>query len=420
MLFMVGFTANSMGRYWSEIQMMHPPWNDTTMYNGCTRCMDYGGGKGGAGCTGELCDCWIVDYDDPDQQVTCQLYGMPDVDQDNHIAHEALKNYVGDVVNRFGIDGVRLDAVPYMPKHFWRDFSVASGVMAMGEVETGNDAVVSPYVREGVLDSVLNYPLYYQLLNCFTLSHAPGNPSDPQSRWGLDTLPSFFATQAKNYGDAVKILGNFVSNHDQPRLDSLNPDKMLQKALVLTMMTSVGMPIIYYGMEQGLQDRDVKFSFDIHREVLWPTKYQSNATWYRWLATIGQVRQMLPKEDFAHAGRIDLWAAPDLYVYMRGKVLVAVTNVGASFRTIEQDIKTPFKEGTPLLDAFDGKISHRVRREGWFRIRLCAGESKMYVPSSEVFAAASAPAPAPAASLGLAPAPAPSPVPAIPSESIFM
>jgi len=188
--------------------------------------------------------------------------------------------------------------------------------------------------------------------------------------------------QRANYGDIVEVLGNFVSNHDQARLDLVVPDVMLQRALLLTMLTSVGMPVIYYGLEQGLETQQHdKYSFDAYRSPLWQFGYPTDTTWYKWFATVGRLRHIMPKSDFAHAEKTDLFSAPDLYVYARGQVIVVVTNRGSVADIRRQEFKTTWKDFTVFCNVFDPSDCIRVGQEGSLTITLYDGESKLYAPA---------------------------------------
>lgn len=49
----------------------------------------------------------------------------------------------------------------HIRKDFWPGFNSAAGIFCMGEVYDGGVAFNAPY--QNVLDSVLDYPTYYQL-----------------------------------------------------------------------------------------------------------------------------------------------------------------------------------------------------------------------------------------------------------------
>jgi len=48
-------------------------------------------------------------------------------------------------VKTYGFDGIRIDTCPEVKKPFWKEFNVAAGVFAMGEVFNGDPAYVGPF-----------------------------------------------------------------------------------------------------------------------------------------------------------------------------------------------------------------------------------------------------------------------------------
>ena len=69
------------------------------------------------------------------------------------------------------MDGIRIDTVMHVPKPFWKEFSQASGVFQMGEVFRGDIKYLAEYQK--VLDSLLNYPMYYALRDVFIKQFPP-------------------------------------------------------------------------------------------------------------------------------------------------------------------------------------------------------------------------------------------------------
>jgi cyclomaltodextrin glucanotransferase len=55
------------------------------------------------------------------------------------------------------------------------------------------------------------------------------------------------------YCSATELI-TFIDNHDMPRFQSLNPDPEMLKVAIALIMTSRGIPCIYYGTEQYLHD----------------------------------------------------------------------------------------------------------------------------------------------------------------------
>jgi alpha-amylase len=87
------------------------------------------------------------------------LAGLADLKQENDYVRTTLLTWISTVVNKFGIDGLRVDTVPEVPKWFWQQFSSSAGVYTVGEVFNGDMGYVAGYV--GSVSSVLNYPFFY-------------------------------------------------------------------------------------------------------------------------------------------------------------------------------------------------------------------------------------------------------------------
>lgn len=91
---------------------------------------------------------------------------LPDLNQDgNDWVRSELKNWVADLVNTYGFDGIRIDTIPEVSMSFWSEFGPASGVFQMGECFNGDPAYVGPY--QSVVTGLFNYPMYYTISDVF-------------------------------------------------------------------------------------------------------------------------------------------------------------------------------------------------------------------------------------------------------------
>lgn len=68
--------------------------------------------------------CWLGDADMP----------LPDLNTENPTVSGKLLDWVQNLVQKYSIDGLRIDTVKHIRKDFWPDFSKAAGVFALGEV----------------------------------------------------------------------------------------------------------------------------------------------------------------------------------------------------------------------------------------------------------------------------------------------
>jgi len=63
------------------------------------------------------------------------LFSLVDLAQDtNQWVAEYLRNWVKELVQTFGFDGLRIDTLQYVPKGFWPGYVEAAGVFQFGEI----------------------------------------------------------------------------------------------------------------------------------------------------------------------------------------------------------------------------------------------------------------------------------------------
>lgn len=158
------------------------------------------------------------------QVEVCRLANLPDLNQSNSFVSSTLTSWIRNTVSKYGIDGLRVDTTPEVPKSFWSEYSQAAGVFTMGEVFNGNPQYVAGY--QGPLAATLNYPMYYKLYNAFQKKETMRNIHDG-------------VVQNSVFPD-VSILGNFLDNHDNPRFLSNDGDvTVLKNALAYVIFAEV-------------------------------------------------------------------------------------------------------------------------------------------------------------------------------------
>lgn len=135
----------------------------------------------------------------------CRLAGLADLKQENDYVRTTLLSWILFIVNKYKIDGLRVDTVPEVPKWFWQQFTSSAGVFTLGEVFDGSMSYVGGYV--GSVTSVLNYPFYFWIKDTlFGNSHDMTNIRTYYSAWGGNTSIN-----------NLKYMGNFIDNHDNAR-----------------------------------------------------------------------------------------------------------------------------------------------------------------------------------------------------------
>jgi alpha-amylase len=149
-------------------------------------------------------------------------------------------------------------------------------VFTIGEVLSNDTQYIKPYTE--VLDAVLDYSTWTPLVAGF------------QTPFGnLSALASSVNTLQTSFKNGAKMTGSFLENHDQPRFQSLTNDSMLVRNAVAWPFVYDGIPILYYGQEQGYQggpdpsNREAYVPDSLrcrcaHANTpgrLWPTGYQT-------------------------------------------------------------------------------------------------------------------------------------------------
>ena len=259
----------------------------------------------------------------------CWLAGLPDLNQTVPYVKDTLVSWIGDLVGNYSIDGLRIDTVSCVQKPFWTDFTKSAGVYTVGEVydqRTGYSGLF-----QGPIDGVLNYPLYFTLIDCFCY----GKPFY-QLRSRLQAINDGFPDPALN--------GIFLDNHDNLRFLNRSNNIVLLKNALSYLMFAQGVPIVYYGTEQAFDG-----GADPHcREPLW-TSLNPKADVYQFLAVINKYRKKLEIWDGKY---IERFVSDQFYAFSRGNIYVAVTNVANQNGQFKATYH-PFVDGSEICNIFD-------------------------------------------------------------------
>lgn len=202
--------------------------------------------------------CWFTPY-------------LPDLRLEQADAMNFAVDDVAWWVDEFDVDGVRVDAVPMMPRAASRRIVDAIDRLAtpadrlvIGEVFTGSGSAAVAGLRWHVgpqgLDGVFDFPLMWALRDVLA--------SESASFVELEALLTELDTELAGSG---AVLGRMLGNHDTPRFVSavvgdhhgdpwdqpaVQPESgepIERVALALTLqLTLPGMPVIYQGDELGL------------------------------------------------------------------------------------------------------------------------------------------------------------------------
>jgi len=177
---------------------------------------------------------------------------LPDLNQDDpEVARYVIQNSLW-WVDVTGLDAIRQDTLPYVPRRFWSEWMTAikrdhSTLSVVGELFDGDPALVSFFEGgatryDGVdsgLDTLFDFPLYYPIRSAF----AQGQSIRP--------LAQMLARDRLYLRSGS--LWTFLGLHDVPRF--MNEPGATTAGLKLAMtflLTARGTPLLYYGDELAL------------------------------------------------------------------------------------------------------------------------------------------------------------------------
>ncbi len=207
----------------------------------------------------------VRDYNDAAQEQSFQMSGLDDLATGNPAVRRALRRSYGHWIREVGVDAFRVDTAFYMPPAYFADFlrsrdAQAPGVLAVarqtgrrqfhvfgegfGIDRPGDDTQarkIEGYMRgprgEPLLPGMLNFPLYGAIGDAFARGRPPGELGDR-------------ITRMMKVHRRPHLMPSFVDNHDVDRFLAGGSVAGLEQAL-LALMTLPGIPVVYYGTEQG-------------------------------------------------------------------------------------------------------------------------------------------------------------------------
>ena len=257
-----------------------------------------------------------------------------DVNTEHPDVISQLQTWIPEYVKEFGIDGIRIDAAKHVRGDFWPGFCGASGVFCIGEVYTDDMNFAADWQKEGWMDSILGFPLYYSITAAF------GTPMGNMSHFidisgqVLQNFPVSSAIGCRDLTDNQhpEYIGNFIENHDLPRFRNATVDPQLAYNAMIVQFVFEGIPVVYYGQEQ---DTSFGASDPYNRNALWQSNY-TNTTTYQRMATMNEVRSSIIANNTEFNGetfmsaRSKVIASSQYDVAIRkGPVLAVLTNRGS-------------------------------------------------------------------------------------------
>ncbi len=209
----------------------------------------------------------IRNWDDPEEAVNGDFFSLKELDHSQPVVLDTLIKAYKYWIAATDLDGFRVDTVKHMEDsataifcNAVREYAKRIGkdrFFIFGEV-VGDDLTIERYIgrnsripgtneRFPSLDACLDFPLYFILEE---IIKGLADPSPLRERY--ERFKNLYA----DHGEAGRYFVTFVDNHDQmarPYKRFIYSSPYPQQAVLAIgyLLTSQGIPCIYYGTEQG-------------------------------------------------------------------------------------------------------------------------------------------------------------------------
>ena len=314
---------------------------------------------------------------------------LPDMNQNDPEARKYLIQNTLWWIGVTGMDAIRQDTLPYVPRSFWRDWMAAikrqyPKVNVVGETYDSDPAQVAFFQGgakrwDGIdsgIDSEFDFPLFYAIRSAFAQGRS------------IKAIPETLSHDYL-YPDP-DILVPFLGLHDMLRFMSEQGATTQGLMLAQTfLMTTRGVPLLYYGDEIALpgggdpdnrRDFPGGFAGDPRNAFTEEGRTLEEGQVFNHLRKVVKLRQEL--EPLRRGRFVTLGFTDDYYVFARtsekGKVIVLFNNAKEA-KTVAVDV-TPLKiaSGTNWIDRLGVVADARVDG-GKIKVTMPARSASVFV-----------------------------------------
>ena len=177
-----------------------------------------------------------------DDDLTSCLAGLPDWKTERPDVADFLLSAQIDWARRSGVDGFRLDTVKHVDHPFWREHrrrtraELGDGFFLLGEVWGGDVQVLDPWFEPDEMDAGFDFGFQGSAVG-FLLGRGR-------------TIAYDRYLQSRHKVRPGHHLSHYLSSHDVTgALQLLGGDRELFRLAAVLQLTTVGIPVVYYGEE---------------------------------------------------------------------------------------------------------------------------------------------------------------------------
>ncbi|WP_013324266.1 alpha-amylase family glycosyl hydrolase [Gloeothece verrucosa] len=289
----------------------------------------------------------IMDWEDEWQVKNCELCGLATFNENNTEYRNYIKAAIKQWLDR-GVDALRVDTVKHMPIWFWQEFNAdiqshRPDVFIFGEwiYSSPNDPDSVAFVNNSGM-SILDFGL------AMAIRQALGTWAEG----GFHLIQEVLDLDCR-YEGATELI-TFIDNHDMHRFQSLNPDPDILRMAVALIMTSRGIPCLFYGTEQYLHndtnaDGNPYGNNDPYNRPMME-KWETDTPIYQDVRRLSGVRRLNPAVSMG--SQWQKYLTPDVYCYIRryrDSVVFVAMNRGEPVTLEAVDTELPDGEHTDII-----------------------------------------------------------------------
>ncbi len=254
----------------------------------------------------------VTNWEDEWQVQNCELSGLATFNENNPEYRDYIKSAIKQWLDR-GVDALRVDTVKHMPIWFWQEFNAdiikhKPDVFIMGEWIYSNpqDDLSVEFANESGM-TILDFG-FATAIRLALGQYAPE---------GFHLVQDVLNLDHRYYG-ATELI-TFVDNHDMHRFQTLNSNPELLRLAIVVIMTSRGIPCIFYGTEQYLHndtnwDNNPYGNNDPYNRPMME-KWDTHAPLYRDIRLLSGLRRLNP--SISMGSQWQKYLTPDIYCYVR-------------------------------------------------------------------------------------------------------
>lgn len=259
-------------------------------------------------------DWFIIHGDTVDQKCVnyecfSSCHYMPKWNTSNPEVQDFLIGIAVHWIQKYKIDGWRLDVSDEVSHHFWRRFRDAVKAANPECVIIGeNWHNANAYLHGDQYDSIMNYAFTKACLDFFAFDAL-------DARGFADKLNELLM---RNTDIVNTMMLNLLDSHDTHRFFTLvGEDRTKLESALAVLYLFVGAPCIYYGTEVNLPGG---YDPDCRRTMDWEKADRREGTW----KVIQKLAQLKREEPSLHGSRVKAYAEGDVFCLERGTILLRI------------------------------------------------------------------------------------------------